>query len=134
VTNSPQNIVTSFSTNSENGGKVYISGNNEGLLSAVTSHKIDAVSGNLAVLSQGFGAQGLSATQTFGGPLTIAMLYDQDNDVVGTTDQTIREIFSTAGPITTGEGTFVLKAKTSTVTPAAGDYSELLTVIASGSF
>ncbi len=135
VNSSPQNVIVSFATNGENGGKIYVYGSNEGLYSAVANYKIDAVSDNLAALSQGFGAQGVSATQTSGGPLTIAALYNhQGDDIVGTTDQIIRDIFNTAGPIIGGSGTFLLKAKSSLVTPSASDYSELLTVIASGNF
>jgi len=136
VNNSPQNIVASFSTNGEHGGKIYVSGSNEGLSSIAANHTINTVSDNLASVSvpEGFGAQGVSATQTSGGPLTIAAFYDQDNDVVGATDQTIRDIFNTAGPIIGGDGTFLLKAKSSLTTPSASDYQETLTVIASGSF
>jgi len=46
----------------------------------------------------------------------------------------VREIFATTGPVSGGQGTFLLKAKASSVTPSAGDYSETLTVIASARF
>lgn len=130
VVNSPQKIWVDFSTNGESGGRVYVIGKNEGLLSAAASYKIGAVTGNLASLTQGFGAQGSTAT----GGLAIASLYNQTGDTVGITDQYVREIFTSANPISGGRGSFLLKAKSSAVTPSAGDYSETLTVIASGSF
>lgn len=134
VTDSPQKIWVDFTTNGESGGKVYVSGTNAGLLSQATSYTIDAVSGNLTALAQGFGAQGQTATQSSGGPFSITATYDQTGNTVGITDQTIRDIFTTANPITGGRASFLLKAKASAVTPAAPDYSETLTVIASASF
>lgn len=130
VVDSPQKIWVDISTNGESGGKVYVFGENEGLLSAAAGYKIDAVTGDLTSLAQGFGAQGSTAA----GGLAIASLYDQTGDTVGITDQYVREIFTSADPISGGRGSFLLKAKSSAVTPSAGDYSESLTVIASGSF
>jgi hypothetical protein len=135
VNNSPQNIDATLGTNAENGGIVYITGSNAGLQSSVASYTINAVSGNLAVLSQGFGAQGVSTTQTSGGPLAFVAPYDTlAGDTVGIIDQTLRSILDTSGPIVGGSGTFILKAKPSAITPAATDYVETLTVIASGRF
>ena len=134
VNTSPHNINVSLNTNGVNGGRVYVYGSNAGLFSAGANYKIAAVSGNLNSLSEGFGAQGVSATQTSGGPLTVATLYNQGGNTVGIADQTVRDIFDTTGPITGGSGSFVLKAKPASTAPAASDYTELLTVIASGSF
>lgn len=132
IVSGPQKIWVDFSTNGESGGRVYVIGQNEGLLSATTGHKIkiDTDTGNLNSLSEGFGAQGSTAT----GGLAIATLYNQGGNTVGKTDQYVREIFTSASPVSGGRGSFLLKAKSSAVTPSAGDYSELLTVIASGSF
>lgn len=130
VTDSPQKIWVDFSTNGELGGRVYVVAQNAGLTSTVASYTIDAVTGNLGSLSQGFGAQGLSATNG----LSEVALYDQTGDNVGVIDTSIREIFTSSAPATGGRGAFVLKAKSSAVTPAANDYTETLTVIASASF
>jgi hypothetical protein len=70
----------------------------------------------MAVLSEGFGAQGNSATQSSGGPLSISALYDTSLDNVGILDTTIREIFETNNPIIGGRGSFIVKAKSSSVT------------------
>lgn len=134
VTDSPQKIWVDFDTNGESGGRVYVYATNAGLASAATGYTISAVSGNLTALSEGFGAQGSSATQSAGGPFTITAPYNLAANNVAVTDTTIREIFTTNAPTTAGRGSFLLKAKSSSITPAATDYSETLTVIASASF
>lgn len=127
---SPHQINVSLTTNGENGGRVYVAGNNAGLYSAIANYQINAVSDNLAGIVEGFGAQGIA-----GGTLTVAAPYDQvGTDTVGIVDQTVRNIFYTAGPIAGGSGSFLLKAKPSAIAPSASDYAETLTVIASGSF
>lgn len=135
VNSSPANVDVTFATNAANGGTVYVSGANAGLSSTIASHTITAVSGDLAILGQGFGAQGVSVTQSAGGPLTLVAPYSTiSGDNVGIVDTTTRSMFDSVGPITGGSGSFVLKAKPSVVTPSAADYSETLTMIAAGRF
>lgn len=134
VTSSPEKIWVDFDTNGESGGRVYVVASNAGLQSARASYTISAVTGNLTSLPEGFGAQGSSATQSSGGPFVIATAYNLASNNVAITDATIREIFTTSSPVASGRGSFLLKAKSSAVTPAAGDYAETLTVIASASF
>lgn len=130
VVDSPTKIWVDFITNGESGGRVYVAASNAGLQSSVASYLISAVTGDLTSLSEGFGAQ--SSTATNG--LSEVTLYDKTGNEVGITDTTIREIFTASAPTTNGRGSFLLKAKSSAVTPAAGDYAETLTVIASASF
>lgn len=134
VVSSTEKIWVDFSTNGASGGKVYVGAANAGLYSSTVSYTISSASGNLTALSSGFGAQGSTATQSSGGPFSIVSPYDGSSNTVGVTDTTIREIFSSSNPISGGRASFLLKAKSSAVTPAAGDYTETLTVIASGSF
>lgn len=134
VTDSPQKIWIDFTTNGESGGRVYVYGTNAGLTSSRASYTISTVTGNLTALSEGYGAQGSTATQSSGGPFSIATAYNLASNNVAVTDTTIREIFTTSNPTTSGRGSFLLKAKSSAVTPAASDYTETLTVIASASF
>lgn len=134
VVDSPQSVLVSFATNGEAGGRVYVAGNNGGLLSASKSYTITSASGDLAGLAQGFGAQGTVATQTSGGPLSIVAPYNVVTTNVGIINSSVREIFSSSNSIVGGSGTFILKAKSSSITPAASDYSETLKVIAAGSF
>lgn len=134
VSDSPVKVWVDFDTNAANGGRVYVYAQNGGLSSAATGSTISSSTGNLTALSSGFGAQGSSATQSAGGPLSIVSPYDGASNNVGVTDTTIREIFSASAPITAGRGSFLLKAKPSAITTAASDYTETLTVIASASF
>lgn len=135
VVDSPSSVTASFSTNGETGGKVYIIGKNAGLLSASKSYTIASATADLSsVAVQGFGAQIVSVAQSSGGPLLKVAPYDVAASNVGVVDTAVREIFSSANPIVGGSGIFLLKAKSLALTPAASDYSETLTVIASGSF
>lgn len=134
INDSSKKIWVDFSTNAAGGGKVYVVGANSGLASSNSGHKIDAVTGNLSALDEGFGAQGVSATQQSGGPLVVSSPYNSEGNSVGVVNPTIREIFSSSGPVTDGRGSFVLKAKPSTVTPAATDYTDTLTLVASSVF
>lgn len=130
VVDSSDKIWVDFVTNGESGGRVYVYGSNAGLLSSRAAYTISAVTGNLTALTEGFGAQGSTATNG----LSEATLYDQTGNTVGTIDTAIREIFTATAPTTSGRGSFLLKAKSSAVTPAASDYTETLTVVASASF
>ncbi len=134
VTDSAEKIWVDLDTNGENGGKVYVYSSNAGLASTRASYTIGAVTGNLSALSEGFGAQGSTATQSSGGTFTIAPTYSLSSNNVAVTNATIREIFTVSAPVTAARGSFLLKAKSSAVTPAASDYTETLTVIASASF
>lgn len=130
VVDSAEKIWVDFVTNGESGGRVYVYGSNAGLLSTRAAYTISAVTGNLTALTEGFGAQGSTATNG----LSEATLYDQTGNTVGIVDTAIREIFTATAPTTGGRGSFLLKAKSGAVTPAASDYTETLTVIASASF
>ncbi len=134
VTDSPTRVWVSLGTNGESGGKIYLSGQNTGLKSLGANYTISSTSTDLAVAAEGFGAQGVTATQSAGGPLVMVAPYDGTAANVGITDTLIREIFSTTAPITSGRGSFILKAKTKPLTPSSGDYTEILTAIASASF
>lgn len=134
VVGSTNKVWVDFETNGTTGGRVYVSSTNAGLYSSTVNYTISAVTGDLSSLQSGFGAQGSTATQSSGGPLSIVSPYNVSSDNVGITNTTIREIFSSSNPIVGGRGSFLLKAKSANTTPAAGDYIETLTVVASGSF
>lgn len=137
VTTANDRVWVSISTNSTNGGLIYILGTNTGLLSNTASHTIGAVSNDLANagVTEGYGAQNNSATQTSGGPMEAISPYNGTGDTVGILDTAKRTIYDSSGaPVTNGRVSFTLKAKASSTTPAAADYSDVLTVLATGSF
>ena len=134
VQNASKRVWVSLDTNAESGAKIYLSGQNGGLRSSTTAHTITSATGDLGLLLEGFGAQGASATQVADGPLALSSPYDGTGQNTGITDAVIRDIFSTPSPVTGGRGSLILKAKTRTQTPAAADYTEILTALATGSF
>lgn len=134
VVNSPQKIWVDFDTNGDFGGNIYAYGQNGGLRSVAVAYTISALTGNLAAIAQGFGAQSTSATQSSGGPFTVASPYNGTSDTVGITDTNIRRVYSAAAPVTAGRSSLQLKAKITATTPSSSDYSEKLTVVAAASF
>lgn len=134
VQDSPEKIWVDFATNAENGGRVYIYGQNSGLKSDATTTTIPSASGDLSSLASGFGAQGSTVSQGSGGPMGMVAPYTGAAQVVGIIDTTVREIFSATAPVAGGRASLVLKAKSSSVTPAANDYGDILTLIASANY
>lgn len=134
VVDSPVQVWVDFSTNGNSGGKVFVSGENGGLSSTSVGAIIASSTGDLSVLSAGYGIQGSSVTQGSGGPLSIVTPYDGTMHTVGIVDTAAREILASGAPIANGRASFSLKAKSSSVTPAAGDYEDVLTVVATGNF
>jgi hypothetical protein len=133
VTTSWQSVTTTISTNANNGGTVYLYGTNAGLVSVTAgNYKINSVSNDLGSVLEGYGAQGTSVS---GAPMELLSPYNVTGNNVGIVDTTKRAFADSTGQqVTNGSATFQLKAKASTNTPAATDYSDTLTVIASGSF
>jgi hypothetical protein len=134
VTDSPQRIWIDLETNGTSGGTVFVASTNSGLASTLASYTISALTGDLSSLSEGFGAQSVSATQSGGGPLAAQSPYNGSSGNVGITDTTLRQIYVSANPVTAGRASLVLKAKSKTDTPAASDYTDTLTLIAAASF
>jgi len=135
VINAPTPIALTFATNGASGGNVYSSGLNAGLKSQTTPfYKISAVNGDLTATSEGYGAQLTSVSQATGGPLSKVTPFDATGNNVAAIDGTIRSMLSSTGPVTGGVGSLLLMAKSAAQTPAATDYTETLTIIASASF
>lgn len=134
VTDSTERIWVDLDTNATNGGTVFVYGQNNGLSSLSAGSTITAVTGDLSILAKGFGAQGVGATQSSGGPMSIAALYDTENNIVGITDTSVRQIFTADNPVSSGRASFIVKAKSDITTLPADDYTEILTVISAANF
>ena len=135
VTTATDKIWFDLESNAEGGSFVYVYGSGTGLYSTAAVHTIPSVTANLAVTSEGYGMRIDGVTQSAGGPLAAVSPYAgtlENVGVINTTTQTI--LNSSAQPITAGRASFVLKAITSTMTPAATDYSETITAVASATF
>lgn len=134
VVDSPNKIWLDLESNADNGVFVFGMSDNEGLASATVGYVISTTSGDLDVMSEGVGARGDSASESAGGPLTFGVAYDNSGNVIGAIDNQYRMMLSSSGPVTGGRASFLLKLKTSLSTPAAPDYVDLYTVIATAGF
>jgi len=134
VIDATDKIWVSFDTNAESGGTIYASGQNAGLHSTTTTYTIASQTGDISTLAEGFGIQGQSATQASGGPFSLLSPYNGSGQNVGVTDAVIRSVFKAPAPVSAARGSLELKAKTKVSTASASDYTEVLTVIAAGSF
>lgn len=135
VTTSNQKVWIDISTNATNGGLISITGANNGLASTTTSHTISSGSVDLTAQPSGYGARSTSTTQTSGGPMAVYAPYDGSGNNVGVIDTSKRFMFySTHTAVIGGRVSFELKAKASSTTPAASDYTDTLTILATGSF
>lgn len=133
VVNAPQTIDITFATNAASGGDVYINGKNTGLFSTRANSTITSATGDLSSLSRGFGAQ-VTAVGATSGTLTKVIPYNGSSDNVGLTDTVIRRLITASGPIVGGTGSVLIKAKSAATDPAAPDYTEIITMLASASF
>jgi hypothetical protein len=134
VTSSSSTINTILSTNGASGGSVYVKSQNGGLLSSSNSHLISSTSTDLSTASDGFGGQSTSVTQTSGGPYTAVTPYNGTGSVVGSIISNAQSLYDSTNPVTSGTGTFTLKAKAASTDVAASDYQDVLTFIAAGNF
>lgn len=135
VTTTGNRIWVDVETNAQAGAYVYIYDQYGGLRSTNVNYTISSVSNDLGSVSEGFGLQAETIGQTSGGPLAKMSPYNGADDSVGIVNTTIRELFSTtASPITGGRGSFLIKSKIGTTTPASTDYTDTLTLISSATF
>lgn len=136
VSTSTDTVDATITTNASNGGLIYLFGTNNGLESAQAgNYNINSVTNDLSVVSEGYGARGTTVSEASGGPMEIITPYNGAGNNVGIVDTNIRPLAdSSQTPVTTGILSFELKAKASNTTPAANDYTDLLTIIATGAF
>ena len=135
VSTSTNKVWIDFATNANNGGFLSISGTNNGLQSTTVAHTINSQTADLTAQPSGYGARSNSATQTSGGPMTALTPFNGISDNVGALTSSRVYIYDTSeAPVVGGRVSFELKAKASNTTPSANDYTDTLTVLATGSF
>ncbi len=134
VTDSPDLIWLDIDSNAESGVLVYIVSENDGLLSSAAGYTISPVTGDLGSLEEGIGAQNTYADQSAGGPLAPRSPYDGGGDTIGAVDSQFRQILASSTPLSSGRAAFLLKIKTAPLTPAAADYVDIYTLMASAAF
>ncbi len=133
VIDAPTTIDITFATNATSGGDVFISGISGGLYSTLASFTIASASADLTAASRGFGAQ-VTSTGASSGTFSSVSPYNGAANNVGITDSTIRRIITASAPVVGGTGSVLIKAKSSSTDPAANDYTETITMLASASF
>lgn len=134
VVGSTEKIWIDLNTNAESGAGVFISSLNGGLRSARLSYTLSSATADLASAGSGYGAQGLTVTQSSGGPLALSSPYNGAGQNVGIINSTIRQLLSSAAPITAGRASIQIKAKASSTTPSSSDYGDTLTITTAGIF
>lgn len=135
VTTAADKIWVDLDTNADNGAFVYLYSNSSGLQSANASYTITSATADLTGVSEGYGIQIATVTQSSGGPLAKVSPYNGAMENVGIINTTSRNILTTSNaPIVGGRASIFVKAKASTSTPAASDFSSTITMIASSTF
>lgn len=135
VTTAAQKVWVDLDTNSNFGAYIYVYDSYGGLRSTANNYTISSSSTNLTSVSQGFGLQGSTVAETSGGPLALSSPYNGASENVGAVTTSFSELFHTnTAPVVGGRGSFVIKAKASSTTPSANDYSDTLTLIAASTF
>lgn len=118
-----------LSTNSANGGSVYIK--SSGLLSSVLgASSIASATADLSLAPSGYGVIVASASQSSGGPLSAVAPFNGTSNNVGGLTTGFQGILTTPSPITSGLASVNLKAKAEATTPSATDYTDSLTFVA----
>ena len=135
VGTAPSTATAGVTTNAYNGATVYIFDSKNGLQSTAASHTINSVTNDLTAISEGYGVRVTAVGQSSGGPMESVSPYNGSGSNVGQLNGTKQLIFdSTGAPVTTGTGTFEIKAKPATTTPPGSDYTDTITVISAASF
>jgi hypothetical protein len=135
VNTAPDKIWLDLTTNAVGGGFIYGYTQGAGLSSANAAYTIVSATTNLADALEGYGVRAESTTQSSGGPLVAVSPYDGSAESVGVLNATPRTLINSSHqPVTNGRAAFLVKAKASGLTPIANDYTDVVTVVASGSF
>jgi hypothetical protein len=132
ITSAQYGIGLNFSTNANNGGNIYLYDTNGGLKSTSASNYLIGLTlaqQDLAAVSEGYGAQISSSSGLSGNPN-----FTGSGNTVGKITPTIQTLLDSSTPVTNGSASVALKAKTSSTTPAATDYGDLVTFIAAANF
>ncbi len=121
-------LIAAITTNAINGGALAIYDQFGGLKSTAANYTLASASANLSVAQNGYGAQVTTATQTSGGPIVSASPYNGSGNTVGALTTSQQTLASFSNPITNGNITTALIAKTDSSVPSAGDYADTVTL------
>jgi hypothetical protein len=128
VTAAGATVTASITTNAEQGGQILVKDLNAGLTSSTLSYTIASATADLTAAAKGYGAQISSTSQASGGPIIAVSPFNGASNNVGALTTAWQQLASFTAPVTTGNVTFGLLAKTDTVVPAATNYNDVLTL------
>jgi hypothetical protein len=134
VTTASATVTATLTTNAKHGGSLLLKGQNGGLLSALNSYTITSATADLASTGRGYGGRVSASGQSGGGPISVNSPFNGSSDNVGIITNAWQPLAGFTNPITSGNATLQLKAKSDADVPAGADYSDTLTVAASLSF
>jgi hypothetical protein len=121
-------VTGTVTTNAISGGSFVITDQNSGLTSSSQGYTLASTTADLSVASSGYGARVSSTSTGSGGPLTSVSPFDGTGNNVGGISATRQAFASWSSPITSGSATLSLLAKSTTITPAATDYADVITI------
>lgn len=122
-------INVTLTTNAKYGGSLLVQSTNAGITSPSKSSTISSATADLTAATTGYGAQVTATGQSSGGPLNATSPYNGTSNNVGGLVNSLQAFASFSAPITSGTATLALLAKATNATPAATDYSDIVTVV-----
>jgi hypothetical protein len=128
ITSGGATVTSTVSTNAIYGGSLLVNDQNGGLTSSSHSFTVASATADLGVAGTGYGAQTTGTSQTSGGPISSVSPYNGSGNSVGILSTSWQPFASWSGPITAGNATLALAAKSSSLTPAANDYADVMTI------
>lgn len=118
-----------LTTNSVNGGMVYVKSNGS-LASALAGSAVTSATADLSVVPKGYGAQVSAVSQSSGGPFSAVSPYNASSNNVGALTSNLQPIVSSPTSVNSATASVALMAKVDTITPAATDYTDTVTFVA----
>ncbi len=129
VVTAPATAELGLTTNSVNGGAVYVRSSGA-LSSALAGYGIPSATADLGAVSLGYGALVSASSQASGGPLAAVAPFNGAGTNVGGLSTALQETLATNTAGTGGTGSVSLKAKAEATTPASTDYVDTITFVA----
>ena len=127
-------VSVNYTTNGANGGYVYVLAQNGGLKSNAVNYTIPSATMDLTT-GQGFGLRSTATGQTSGGPLVAQSPYNNASaNAVGAVLTSLQPLYATGSSIVSGTASVAIGAARSATTPAASDYQETMTFVATAAF
>lgn len=123
------NIGIDFSTNADAGGSVYIYSTGSLTSTAQPGTPINSATADLGSSPKGYGARVVTASS-----ITANSPFNGSGNNVGLLSTTIQTILNAGSPVTSNGNQIQLQAKSDSLTKAAGDYADIITIVAAAAF